>query len=250
MDIKQVLKNYGLSDEETRLYLAGLKMGEAPLARIAKDAGIKRSSAYLIAKNLEEKGLMGNFKLPNGLRFVASPPSLLAEQAKKKLSEINEIVPELKAIQKKSQFNPKVTVYEGKEGYIAIANESLKKAGSTVRSIGSLKKIYEIVGQEYDQNYYMPERIKNNVKIKALYFEKEITNFFPPDVFTSEKNSREMREIKFLPENYSDSTHILIYQNTVAIFTSKKELMAIKIESEEIANSEKNKFDLIWGLLK
>ncbi len=250
MNTNQVLKNYGLSDEETRLYLAGLKLGEAPLARIAKDAGIKRSSAYLIAKNLSEKGLMGNFKLPDGMRFVASSPSLLAEQAKKKLSEINEIIPELKAIQKKSQFNPKVTVYEGKEGYIAIANESLKKPGSVVRSIGSLQKIYEIVGQEYDHDHYMPERIKNNIQIKALYFKKEITEFFPSTIFTSEKNNQELREIKFLPENYTDSTHVLIYQNTVAIFTSKKELMAVKIESEEIANSEKNKFDLIWSLLK
>ncbi len=248
MDTKQVLKNYGLTDEETRLYLAGLKLGEAPLARIAKEAGIKRSSAYLIAKNLEEKGLMGNFKLANGLRFVASSPSLLTEQAKKKLAEINEIVPELKAMQKNSRFNPKITVYEGKEGYIAIANESLKTNG-TIRCVGSLKKIYEIVGQEYDQKYYIPERVKNNIKIKNLYFKEEVIEFFPVDIFTPERNIKELREIKFLPKDFHHPAFVLIYQNTVAIFTSKKELTAVKIESEEIAKSEKEKFGLIWKLI-
>lgn len=248
MDTKQVLKNYGLTDEETRLYLAGLKLGEAPLARIAKEAGIKRSSAYLIAKTLEEKGLMGNFKLPNGLRFVASSPSLLSDQLKKRLAEINEIIPELKAIQKFHQSKPKLTAYEGKEGYIAIANESLKTS-DTIRCIGSLKKIYEIVGQEYDRNYYIPERLKNNITIKNLYFEEEAADFFPADTFTSERNSKELREIKFLPKDFRHPAFVLIYENTVAIFTSKKELTAIKIESAEIAKSEKAKFDLIWNLL-
>ncbi|MFZ2193859.1 MAG: helix-turn-helix domain-containing protein [Candidatus Moraniibacteriota bacterium] len=249
MNIEQVLKNYGLSNEETRLYLAGLKLGEAPLARIAKIAGIKRSSAYLIAKNLEEKGLMGNFKLPNGLRFVASSPTLLSDQLKKRLSEVNEIIPELNAIQKNSYYKPRVTMYEGKEGYISIANESLKM-NETIRAIGSLKKIYEIVGQEYDQKYYIPERIKNNSKIKALYFEKEVAEFFPKDFFSSEKNASDLREIKFLPADFYHPSFVLIYQNTVAIFTSKKELIAVKIESEEIAKSEKSKFDLIWSLTK
>lgn len=249
MDAKQVLKNYGLTAEETRLYLAGLKLGEAPLARIAKEAEIKRSSAYLIAKTLEEKGLMGNFKLANGLRFVASSPSLLSDQLKKRLTEIDEIIPELKAIQKSHQSKPKITVYEGKEGYIAIANESLKTNG-LVRSIGSLRKIYEIVGQEYDQKYYIPERLKNNVKIKALYFENEIKEFFPSSVYTPEKNIKELREIKTLPNDFDHPAFVLMYQNTVAIFTSKKELTAVKIESEEIAKSEREKFDLIWKLIK
>jgi len=245
MDTKQVLKNYGLTDEETRLYLAGLKLGEAPLARIAKDAGLKRSSAYLIAKNLEDKGLMGNFKLPNGLRFVASSPSLLAEQAKKKLAEINEIVPELKALQRDSQFKPKMTVYEGAEGYIAIANESLQKPNTTVRCIGSLAKLHEVATREYDEKFYIPERLKNNIKLRALYFEEEVGSMPPREV-----DAKELREIKFLPKDFHHPAFILIYGNTVAIFTSKKELTAVKIESAEIAQSEKSKFDLIWGLIK
>ncbi len=98
MDIKIALKNYGLEDEEGRLYLAALETGESPLARIAKKAGLKRSSAYVIAKKLEEKGLLGNFKMRNGLRFVAAQPSILLEQLNRKTKEISEILPELRAI--------------------------------------------------------------------------------------------------------------------------------------------------------
>jgi len=58
-----------------------------------------------------------------------------------------------------------------------------------------------------------------------------------------------MREVKFLPDNYFHSDFVLIYRNAVTICTSKKELIAVKIESEEIAEAEKKKFDLIWDLI-
>ena len=85
--------------------------------------------------------------------------------------------------------------------------------------------------------------------MKALYFKEEVLELFPPDISTPERNAKELREIKFLPKDFYHPAFVLIYQNTVAIFTSKKELTAIKIESEEIAKSEKSKFDLIWGLI-
>ncbi len=244
MDIKQVLKNYGLKDEETRLYLAALEMGEMPLAVMAKKAGLKRSSAYLIAKSLEEKGLMGSFKMRNGMRFVATDPLILKEQLKRKMIEIEEAIPELKAIQKGTQIKPTITVYEGEEGYYSILEDSLKSKENIIRSIGSLKRIYEIVSQKYDDEYYIPNRLKKKIIFRCLFFEKEAGN-----IFTPERNTRELREMKFLPENYSHPSFILIYGNSVAIFTSRKELVAVKIESEEIAQSEKGKFDLIWGLV-
>lgn len=244
MDIKIALKNYGLEDEESRFYLAALEAGEAPLARIAKKAGLKRSSAYVIAKKLEAKGLLGNFKMRSGLRFVAAQPSVLVEQLNRKTKEINEILPELKAINKKSDYKPKITVYDGEEGYFTVLNDSLETKENIIRSIGSLKKLYEVIGRGYDDNHYIPTRIKNKIKYKGLHFKAEAG-----DIFTSERNAKEMREVKFLPENYAHPSFILIYDNSVAIFTSKKELVALKIESEEIAKSEKEKFDLIWNLL-
>jgi HTH-type transcriptional regulator, sugar sensing transcriptional regulator len=244
MDIKIALKNYGLEDEESRLYLAALETGEAPLARIAKRAGLKRSSAYVIAKNLEEKGLLGNFKIRSGLRFVASQPSALLEQLNRKTKEISEVLPELKAIYKESDYKPKVTVYEGEEGYFTILNDSLETKDGVIRSIGSLKKLYEVISRNYDDKHYVPARVKNKIKYKGLHFKAEAGN-----IFTPERNTKELREIKFLPENYSHPTFTLIYENSVAIFTSQKELVALKIESKEIAQSEKDKFDLIWSLV-
>jgi HTH-type transcriptional regulator, sugar sensing transcriptional regulator len=245
MSIEQTLKTYGLTDEETALYLAGLKTGEAPLARIAKNAGIKRPTAYSIAKSLEAKGLMGNFKMRSGLRFVASPPSTLAKQLERKKEEVEKILPELSALSGKLQTKPKITFYEGEEGYFTILEDSLETKNDVIRAIGSLGKIYEVVTEEYDHNHYIPTRVKNNTKYRALHFQWESAH-----IFTPEKNAKELREQKFLPEKYMMPNYTLIYRNIVSIFTSKKEMIAIRIESEEIAESERKRFDLIWDLIK
>ncbi|MDP1845671.1 MAG: helix-turn-helix domain-containing protein [Candidatus Moranbacteria bacterium] len=245
MNIQQTLNNYGLTAEEANLYLAGLKTGEAPLARIAKMAGIKRPTAYLIAKSLEGKGLLGSFKMRSGLRFVVSPPSTFEQNLKRKLKEVSEILPELAAIEKGSQIKPKITLYEGEEGYYTALEDSLGTTNGVIRAIGSLKKIYEVITPEYDVNHYIPTRVKNRTVYRGLHFKDEAEN-----IFTPERNSKEMREVKFLPEKYHHSDFILIYRNAVTICTSKKELITLKIESEEIAEAEKRKFDLIWDLIK
>ncbi|PIW93227.1 MAG: hypothetical protein COZ87_02420 [Candidatus Moranbacteria bacterium CG_4_8_14_3_um_filter_43_15] len=244
MNIQQVLKNYGLTDEEVNLYLAGLKTGEAPLARIAKVAGIKRPTAYSVAKSLGEKGLMGNFKMRSGLRFVVSPLSTLEQNLKRRLKEVSEILPELSVIERGSQTKPKITLYEGVKGYYTALEDSLKTINGVIRAIGSLKKIYEVITPEYDENHYIPTRLKNNTVYRGLHFKGEAEN-----IFTPERNAKEMREVKFLPDNYFHSDFVLIYRNLIIICTSKKELIALKIESEEIAEAEKKKFDLIWELI-
>jgi len=245
MDARKILLNYGFSEEEARFYLAALELGESPLAPIAEKAGINRSTAYLVAKKLEQGGFVGSFRMKSGLKFVPSPPAMLLKQLERKAQEVKEILPELNAIEKNSQAKPKATLYEGEEGYFTILEETLKTEEKLIRNIGSLKKLYEIIGRKYDDQCYIPERVKNRIKFKGLFFEKEVKDFFTP-----ERNAYELREIKFLPENYSHPVYIMIYGSCVATFTSKKELTVLKIESPEIAKSEKDKFDLLWKFIK
>ena len=114
-----------------------------------------------------------------------------------------------------------------------------------IRAIGSLERFYDIITYEYDNEYYIPTRVKKRNKLKGLYFEKEVSEKFP-----KKRDAQELRQTKFLPEEFYQPTFTLIYRNTVVIFTSKKELIAVKIESEDIVKSEKAKFDLLWELIK
>jgi len=242
-EIISILTDYGLDEREAALYLAGLEMGECGMAPIAKKAGIKRPTAYLTFKALEKKGLMGSFKMKNGLRFVTTKPEVLVARAKSKVKSLESIIPNINAIIGSASYKPKISYYEGREGFFTAIEECFRKPNVTLRHIGSLKETHKVVGEDYDFNYFIPKRIKNNIFMKALYF---------PDVtqkITVRNDAAELREMRFLPMKYNNNTSTLIMEDRVIISGGSKELIVVVIESKEIAFSEQQNFDLIWDLV-
>lgn len=55
---EKILSTLGLNESETALYLAVLEAGSVPPALLAKTAGMKRTTAYSVARSLVEKGLI------------------------------------------------------------------------------------------------------------------------------------------------------------------------------------------------
>ncbi|HRH32996.1 MAG TPA: helix-turn-helix domain-containing protein [bacterium] len=237
------LREIGLSDKEIDLYLAALKTGECGMSELSRLAGIKRTSAYLLFTSLEKKGLIGSFKSRRGKRFVAKEPRYLIEKAKTELSTLSEIMPSLEALSNINIKKPKITYYEGVEDYVRVIEECLLKPHTTIRHIGSLSEGHKTFSKEYDLQQFIPKRIKNHIFLKALYTSemKEVFNKESPFY---------LREVKCLPINKKIKTLTLIHENKVIISTSRENLGIMVIESEEIATAEKEKFDLLWNLIK
>jgi sugar-specific transcriptional regulator TrmB len=239
-DIKQTLKSLGLDDKEIDLYLAALSLGESNMTELAKMAKVNRSTAYFIFKDLEAQGLLGSYKTKRGEKYVATQPEALIQKAEKNLSDLKSTLPQLHALINKDGINkPKLTYYEGKEGYIAAISDSLNKHGAILRHIGSLTEAHKVY-KDYDLNYYLPTRIKNNIFIRCLYTPDQNYNIKNRD------HQKELREIRYLPSEFIFNTATLIYENKIVITSSHKELISVVIESKDIAESEKSKFDLMW----
>lgn len=239
---QDVLKRLGLEEKEAALYLSALNAGETGMAELAKKSGLKRSSAYLVFRALEQKGLMGSFRGRGGLKFVATAPETLRERTLKQLADVDRILPQLKAMAQ-SPDRPKVTYYEGKEGYLVAIEDSLRLPNITLRHIGSLAELHKIIGENSDLEYYLPKRLSKNIFLKALYFEEDAQKLAHRD------HIKELREIRLLPEKYRHKTSSLIFTDRVIIASTKTELAVMVIESKEFALSESTKFDLIWDSL-
>jgi sugar-specific transcriptional regulator TrmB len=196
----------------------------------------------VVFQALEKKGLMGSFKMRSGLKFVATPPNILISKSEKQLHNLKNILPQLNSLLQKPDQKPQITYYEGKEGYFLASEQSLQTPNSTVRHIGSISEIHSVIGEKWDLDYYIPQRLKKLIKFKALYFKSQM-----PKSFLTTNQEELLREVKYLPENHLFNTSKLIYGNKVAMFSSKKELITVIIESADIAASETQLFDTIWG---
>lgn len=244
MATNSAIENLGITADEAALYLAALELGESPISAIAKRAGINRSTAYVVAKSLEQKGLLGSFRMRGELRFVASNPKTLLTQAEKRTADLKAILPELDALHAGAPHRPKVASYEGKEGYFTTAEDALSVPNITMRHIGSLTDIWSVIGREYDLTHFVPTRLQRHIRIRGLYFPKGIR-----EQVDAMSHAKELREVRYLPQEFAYPNSMLIYRNKVAIFTSLRELITVVIESEEIAEAERQKFDMLWSAM-
>ncbi len=241
MEIEEVLKNYGLDPDEVAVYIAALQLGGSPVQDIARQSGVKRTTVYLVAKYLMNKGLLGEYKTRRGLHLVAQPPELLVSQLEERAKAVASILPRLKAIAKKESHKLQVQYFEGKRGYFSVCEDTLQKHASELLWLGDPAEIYTVIGEQYDNDYYIPTRVKRKIRLRGLLFKNAWS-----EKLVACNRPELLREIKFLPNDFPFHSTQFIYQNKVSFSSSTKELVSVLIESQDLAAMERAKFELLW----
>lgn len=238
--MEQELKEFGLTDNEVKVYLACLKLGTALVQDIAKKANTYRTYTYEVLKSLIEKGLV-SYVIKNGKQYfeVAEPEKLL-RILKEKETKINKILPDLKNIYKTSIEKPKVELYEGKEGLKTILDDIIK-TNKEILVYGSTEKQIQIL------QFYFPNYIKRRVEAKI--HTRVITEKSTKTIEMLKTEKKDLRESKFIPK-IAFPTVTYIYGNKVAIFSLEKEIIGLIIENESISNTQRQIFELLWRIAK
>src|SRR3989344_6000138 len=243
--IKQLVE-FGLSEKEAAVYISLLSLELAGVNEIAKKAGINRSSTYVVLESLKGKGLVGTSDDKKVRQYIAASPEMLhrvAGDLAKKQEEIRKgidsIVPELKALHKDTKHRPKVSVFEGREGLIAVLEDSLNCKEKLMRVSSSLGNLVHIIPSDYLLKY-IEKRVRRGVKMLGIHPNDEINQRL------MERNLGLDEPILIPKEKYLQSADIAIYDNKIGYMSPKDGGIAIGIESQEIADVMKNIFDLAF----
>jgi len=76
--IHEQLTTIGLTEKESRVYLAALTSGPTTVVALAEETGIKRPTVYVAIKSLTERGLMESRQNGKRTAFVAASPKRIA----------------------------------------------------------------------------------------------------------------------------------------------------------------------------
>jgi len=241
----QLLEQFGLSENEAKVYLACLEAGSAYVSRIASRAGINRTTAYDILEYLVKKGLVSYVGAKKDKQFAPEKPDALIgylnsrkQNYEKKIESARNILPELQGIYNVMPQKPKVKFYSGIEGIKTIYLDSLNSKGEILSWL-NLENI-KLNPESYFINEYPAERAARDIKIKAIVADCKLARERAKD---NKKQNREMRiipkdQMNIMPECY-------IYDNKVA-FMSHKERFGVMIESKDIAEAQRKLYMLAW----
>ncbi len=240
-DFEEQLHKYGLTHKQSRLYVAALKTGSAPLQKVADAAKLGRTNAYDAMHVLITKGLVSI--APEGKRnmFVAQPPKMLKKLLRDQEFELDELIPQLETINAQTEFKPKILFYPGVEGYKMAYEDSLTAPDKQLVGIFASQATREALGQEYVDRI-IEKRVKKGIHLKVVRPRKgEILGTYP----TSEGN---LRNLRFAPEGMDFSTTTYVYGNKVMILSSKREMFGLIIESADIAAAHRHYFEALWQI--
>lgn len=101
----QELKKLNLTEKEARVYLALLELGPSTPYKIAKRSHLKRPTAYVIAEELVEKGLIIQMTGEKQKMYIARSPESYVDEVEKRVKDAKKIVPELLALQRKKTIS-------------------------------------------------------------------------------------------------------------------------------------------------
>ncbi|MDD5396928.1 MAG: helix-turn-helix domain-containing protein [Candidatus Moranbacteria bacterium] len=237
-----MLQQFGLQGKKADVYLAALELGSSSVIEIAKKASIKRTTCYDILMDLEAEGLISETSKGKKRLFVGEDPEKIQRNLKNKERLFAEILPQLQSIHNVRGSKPKIRFYEGKEGLKEVYADTLRYKTETLGFASD--DIIKTMGMEWSMEY-LARRKKAGIWAKAIIPGTE----FMTEKFLS-KDTEQLRMTKSIdPKKYPFSIEINVYgHNKVALMSAKEEIGLI-IEGQEIHNTLKLIFQLIWDLL-
>lgn len=238
----ETLKTLGLSEKESKIYLALLQLGPATPYKMAKRSGLKRPTAYVIADELVEKGYA--VKAPGDKHtYIARPPEVIYEEREQKMLAAKKNLPELQALKGGVADRPAVLYFEGQEGMKQALMYRIKEMHDN-----------EIVGFFADPDFSTKEtqaesfefndyRMAHNIKVRGLVTETESLKGF--EEYILDKTFIP----KYIPkEMYSSNASFEFYPNFIKILFWDASIGVI-IESPTVAKAMKQIFEMLWSRL-
>jgi HTH-type transcriptional regulator, sugar sensing transcriptional regulator len=240
-NIQYLFKYLGLNEDQTKVYLAALELGEASMQELAHKSGVKRTSIYNFIDELKDRKLIVTSKKRKRTLYSAVHPSQLIEIEKARLAELDRALPELLAIYNKSATKPKVTFYEGVDGIKEVLLDMLKEK-QPVAAVSDYKQMAESLG-DYYFDIFPPERARRGI------ISKNIVPDTPKAREFAKKDAQYLRETRFLPVN-DLKTEINIYGNKVALNSySSNPPFSVIIEDQNIAETLRTLWNQLWDKL-
>jgi len=246
MSIEIVLKNFGLSEKEIKVYLALLKLGSAAVRIIAKSADINRTTTHEILNKLIDQGLVSYVDKEKHRYFTAEPPAHLLHALKIReqnleviTKDIKEIIPELKSIYEKSDTKPKAKYFEGDAGLRAVMQDVLDSVAHTPDKkyyVYSSSAIRDTVHRIFPN--WNDERIKRKISVQTI-------SIGPGGELHG------LDERKWLSRDEGAPTYTMLYAGKTALISlnDDNEPLSVIIEDENTYKTKVMIFKALWKKL-
>lgn len=248
MEIALLLTTTGISEKAAQVYLATLQAGPTTMTDLARITTLKRPSVYLLIDTLLGRGLITTEKHGKKTFYRAEHPQRILQTIRARTREMERVIPELEAMYYDPRGRPRVTVSEGIDAILAVYEDMYAAMGRK----GEILFFTDIASL----NANLPDAIDGLIeRIKTLprtYRLREL-NLESPQTYDYIRKLEKVKGKHHLfrvldPAQFPyENTDTLIFENKTVLFSFKKEIFTVVIESQQIADTHRAMFSAAWG---
>lgn len=250
--INEYLKQLGLSEIESKLYLGLLETGSTTVMELANHVGIKRITAHFNVESLIGKGLVTETRKGARRQIVAEDPEKLKTLLEERELEISQMKQNLPAIitnimktvpQPKTAEEVNVRYYQGKKGVRSIYEEVL--SSGEVRSYVNLDKIASVFPENVE---LFVSALKTNPDLK-MWEIVEVSETSRQNATLFAQNAHYL--YKFAPQGLKlSAADVMIYDGKVAVVNATENASGVVFVNQDFYQTSKDIFDFIWNGIK
>jgi predicted transcriptional regulator len=235
----EVLEELGLSQAETKIYLALLETGQSLAGPVIKKTGLHRGTTYQVLQRLKEKGVVSSIIRGKKQYFEAAPPDSLLDMLRQREELLRGIMPKLKEKMKSSREKQEVAVYSGVRGLRTVLDKVLDELtpNGEYYDFGVSGLFRTVMGPYW--YIWQSRKKKSNIGAYVVFDEKVKEN--------RQLLAEYVGNARFFPREFASVTDTMIYKDTVVLLVwTASPPIAIVIRNRKNAESFRNQFRLIW----
>ena len=239
MQLQKVIEQLGYSANEARVYLALLSLGESHVTDVAAKTKMPRSSTQVILETLHKDGLVNFYERRRYKYWLAENPSKLLARLESRKNTIQAVLPQLEALRHGESGTPRVKVFTGVDE-IRLIYEDMLETKQHIQGVIPWEDWILLLGRGFMEDF-IERRIRHYLRMRLLIPKS------PVAISLHARDSKELRETRFLPEHMHVNTTTLLYGPKVAIVSLNKKLpTAVLIEDHDVSATVNAFFDNLW----
>ncbi len=245
----ELLVKFGLTKNESLIYLTLIKLKESKVGAIIKESSFKSGKIYEFLDSLVKKGLISFITKNNVKYFYANSPKKVLDYIKLKKDNLDEqekefrnILPDLDRYYQKKVNSCDVKVYEGIEGIRTALLFLLEKMpkDSEILTFGANDNSNRDIILSWSK--YEEICKKNNIKSKFI-----MSSWTNEDIKRRKKVKNSLKEFRYLKGE--DISNFTIGKDIILIFNFEIK-NCISIENQTHSTQFRRLFELLWKLAK
>lgn len=239
MHIQTIIQQLGFRDQEAKVYLAALHLGECTTIELTNKTKLPRTSVQAVVLQLHKAGLLNMYVKRSRKYWIAENPEKLLINLKEREAALKNILPELQAMRYDTGLRPIVRLYSGVEE-IAHIMEDMLSTKHHILALIDWERWVKFFGTEFIDDF-VNQRTGQHLKIRMMIPRST------SGLQLKQRDQKELRTTKFLPAQHNFKNSNFIYANKVALISLNQRFpMGILIEDIDTTETMTMLFESLW----